>query len=1421
LFNGAVQISWFENDIDLAHKAAEHFIFHGPEYHGLGKGISVAEQSRVIDTASFTLNVLESINNKSKEEPFNFAIAGYGTGKSHLGVTLATLLSEPQSEVSKNILRNIKLADSEIADSVSKLLGQPYLVVAINGMNNFDLIGELIRQILEAIKNNNLDTSVLENLKPRFKDAIRFVESFKDGIKLELKSQFGSDCRIEDIVYSLQVFDEEVYRKISDIYEQKMGRPLANVFQESLSDFLSVVKQNYCGNGKPFAGIIIIFDEFGRYMEFSVKQPHIAGAGALQQLFEGVQANSENLFLLSFIQYELPAYISRIAPELRNELNRYVTRFHSSKRHELSTNLETLIANLIEKKDIDKINEHINSMAYSTEQIHGLIQKWFARDIENHLLWQDLDQFERLICKGCWPLHPVSVWVLYKLASGGKTLQQRSVLSLLDDIISEYENKKVENGQAIVPAELCNKSLVKEFISAEESGQQGALAHGYEAAKLKYINEFNKADDLILKAVLIMAKSEINVTSKDEYLYAMSIFSGSDHDKVLSILQKLEGELAVLEWNESINRFDIAGDAVPKRAFISELNTRVKKVSSTERAEHFSQNFKRWFDIEEYKSDFGPNNKITTRDWHYNIYCTNVENIEGQVNYCLRSWKDALKVDNLKGQLLYCYLGPESDYESVIEKFKETVSDSFDELKIERELGAPLAVMFIKDEDGSFSEKVAEYWILTEEMPNEQETESKYKNFILDRTNIVKEELNNKFEQLKAERHFCFATESKLNSTKMSALLEELFDTVYKKRIPFPFDGFNTAGGNAAKDCQIFTKELFRGGLDKEWLTARSGDELNRGHNVLDKSWGIFTESGSVSLKPKNSILREIIEQIDAKLYEESGEPEEDLNFLPLNLGELIRELCAPPFGCNLSSAGMISAYFVGRRKKELNTYLDDKIISIENWLSEAFPNKSTAPLDLHILERTIIQKVSGKALSEWEVLLENWETELSLKGKVKFMQNAEVLNKRVVVPQQLYHRYALLRKDSEDARLRLKQVQRMINEANDKTEEGYEKNNLINLTWGAAGLTDVLNILKSDSDQWGTANNQKITDSIGKARLKVQEEYPAWLEKQSVRNYNDIGKFKNFMLNKVGSNLEKLDLKEEIELLKEHVKEVEENVKYFEAMNNLTQEINSTLLNNIITASTSIETLNDYLRQTDLLLNKLSEAKYWTHLINMDVEGNVKKLKEFEAKCNKQIEKYKERMMKLLDIDSISNQNDIDYWKNEVQALLLAFDNSGKDLEDLRFIQGYLNIIENHFNRLLADTLTDAKLMQECNNLMQECHDSFDGDPPLDNENIYESMLRTVRARRKKKADEWIQMNVPKLENIKEMDAIKATQIKSQLTYAPNLLSEEQMQTVRTSLIACDDRIDELDVEGLVAKFKALSKSAKKAFIESIKPLL
>lgn len=39
LFDGAVQVGWFDDNPSLASRAAEHFVFHGPSYRGCPRSV--------------------------------------------------------------------------------------------------------------------------------------------------------------------------------------------------------------------------------------------------------------------------------------------------------------------------------------------------------------------------------------------------------------------------------------------------------------------------------------------------------------------------------------------------------------------------------------------------------------------------------------------------------------------------------------------------------------------------------------------------------------------------------------------------------------------------------------------------------------------------------------------------------------------------------------------------------------------------------------------------------------------------------------------------------------------------------------------------------------------------------------------------------------------------------------------------------------------------------------------------------------------------------------------------------------------------------------------------------------------------------------------------------------------------------------
>ena len=111
-----------------------------------------------------------------------------------------------------------------------------------------------------------------------------------------------------------------------------------------------------------------------------------------------------------------------------------------------------------------------------------------------------------------------------------------------------------------------------------------------------------------------------------------------------------------------------------------------------------------------------------------------------------------------------------------------------------------------------------------------------------------------------------------------------------------------------------------------------------------------------------------------------------------------------------------------------------------------------------------------------------------------------------------------------------------------------------------------------------------------------------------------------------------------------------------------------------------------------------------------------------------------------------------------------------------------------------------------------------FDGDdPPLDSEVIYASICESLQAKRSGLAAIWMENHVPPLNSIKTFDASKALQTISSLQKRPKLLSADQVNEVRKVISACEMRIDELEVDGLLAKFQGMSDQNKKAFIEQI----
>jgi len=1408
LFNGAVQVSWLEEDPRLASKAAEYFAFHGPSYHGVSRADFTNSSHKLVDTASFVNDVLSRLAGRTQDDPFMLAIAGYGTGKSHLAVTLSNFLGYPSSATSERILKNLKRADSQITADISVLLknvAKPFLVVTINGMKDFDLSAEITRQILKKLSDDGLDTTVLENLRPRFRTAIHFTESFFEPLRQDFVDLFGP-ISLDDIIARLKSQDEEAFATVSEIYSSKMGSPIHAVGQESLHDFIRVTKENYCGEGNHYAGLLILFDEFGRYLEFSVQKPHIAGSGALQQLFECVQANEDAVMLVCFIQYELRAYVSRIAPELRDDLNRYVTRYDSARKVRLSTNIETLIANLLDKQDLGFIQKELGASREVYATVHRQMKHWFP-ELKDHALWNDQDLFEQVVCEGCWPLHPVSVWTLYKLSTVGKLLQQRSALSLLAEVYDELKTADFGGGRTITPVDLCSDSLVNEFLSSERFGQQGASAHAYETVLDKYRHELGCEDVRVLKSVLLSSKLGTKAKSKEDALALLSAFCGLAPEETKHILHVLEKELAVLEWNEHILRYEITGDSVPRRAFLAYLQAKIEDINSNQRAEIFAQNFKQWIDLDTYQTDFGAQNNITTQDWHYAVSFSNIEMLRGKIDFAVRTWRVSYQPDDPKGQLVYCYAGPNSNLESVKRQARNLLKSCLEEHHISLDSGAPVAIIFLHDIDGSLGEKLAGYWILSNNM--DEEEVARYQHFIADRKQALEFEMKDLFSALEKDRHIIFATNQDIPASRTKVMLSRAFSVIYPKIIPFDFDGFSTVRGNAAKDAQVFTRQLITGRFDREWISTATPAQQNRAHKVLVDLWGILDSDGTLRLKPMNKVLREIVELLTDKLSAAcKGETE------PLNLGTVMEILCSPPYGCNVASAGLIIALFIGSRRNEVNLLKDGVSIGIENWLSTAMPKNF---FDLSVLASTELVQVSQDSLSEWESLLEDWELEEAILGSLEYQKKAHELQERVPLPPQLFWKHKNLSEKADNLRRELDHFNKQLTDEIEKIEVGKERMDLNRVSWGGSVLVDMRDAMVG-SDKWELSHIKEVEKHIASSRLFLKTHFAEWLRQQKAYNVRNLDTFR-VRMSRIGNNLEKLDLIEEKAAVTEHTEMIEAKIKEIEDATRLASDIESFIARNATSSNIKVTTLKSLLERIQQeFLGRIDVAEKLPNLDVKELTIAKRRLAEFQRQVIAKLDNYRGRMMELYNIEQLSSADDIAFWRGEVANLISIYEGEDHDLADLSQVQRQLDLMERHFRMLNDMNRTDLELAELLTQCFVETNMAFADDaPPLDAESVYEGIYERVLMERKALAETWMEMNVPALDEICKYTAVEAQQTKSRLESRPAYLAESQVDLVKMASESCRARLDELEVEGLLVRYQVMSNDNKRRFLEAI----
>lgn len=1406
LFNGAIDVDWLLSNPEKAEEVAESFVFHGPQYHGVTQKDVINSGHRLIDSASFFNDILNGLAVTS-ESPFTLAIAGFGSGKSHIALTLSELLETDNPEVRNKIINNMAIADERIANSVQEkisTLTHKVLVLTLNGMNNFDLSAQLLSEAKAKLAMAGLPLGMLEELRKRFVTAGNILQNLDSSLVSPLLNELGLQDKSE-IIERLSNFDESVYSKTHE-FLSSLGIPLIAIGNETAKDVLKLLSTHYVGEDKPYQKILILFDEFGRYLEFAMSNSSIAGNGALQHLYEGVQENSGKIAFVGFIQYELKAYEQRLPIAFKNEVSRFITRFQSAEKLYLSINLETLIASLLVKNDSDILVNHDNLSKVFTQ-----IQRWYPV-ASNHTLWSTQDLFERVVGRGCWPLSPLSIWILFHLSAGGQYLQQRSALSLLKSALNANEDYELSSERVnLPPVCLWSDDLQKEFEDVEEQAGRGAIMQSYASVIERSQQYLSESEILLLRSIVLLSVSRLKASSREDALTALQVFSGLSILDCASSLQNLEEEKNVVSWDESFHQFDIIGDSVSKSQFLKFLRNKVDSDYDEELAEKlFMKNAEQVSeDLKDIECDFGAAHDVKTPEWCYKARFTYwklfKQTAASLISQLIEDSRYA-SIDTARGIIVYCYVPPYENCDDVILETRALLRAS---AKAHNCTHLPVIVSIIND-TGEISRILCELDAICKMSSQELDLYGKIANLYSGkRQETLKELIRHSLLERKVVTSF--STEDQ--PMRMMQLGSYVFDKIYPKIIPFPFDGYKSYRASAAKDCMTFTRSL----LAKDVFTfdviqAMNQQQRNRANTVLKSSWVIFNKDGSIAAIPAQPNVRSIVKGWESLLF---GNKE-------LNCGEALEMACAPPYGANIASAGLLFSVFIQTRQNIVTVVHNEERVDFSIIIDDLFDG---SVLLYKFLEQITLFK-NEESGSEWEQLLTDWSNAASYTQRVEFSEEADNLKKRLPIPQALRWKANELYRLAMDAKSKIAEADEYDENGFRRIEKGDHSQDVSLWAWGGATLSKSIK-RRAQDPMWRQEDSQLLADQMLYAKQKVIQNFDSWLVRQRPQAGTPAAlvEFRKILIEQCGSSIQELGLHSELEKLKKFYNLNARSIEVIGEAQRAIRDAEEWLakngrVNSSITVL-QLDKLEDSLKaQMDLMQ---TPKRNMTKLSRVDMISEIDSaLQQYQdlaskiAEERKRIEKKAKETWNITELTPEKLDNTIALF-NE---LLTIYAGKEKDIQDFQMLSNAAESYRNILHRLKSmDISTDDFSARAAS--FQSDYTSRYGNfaPPWDVEQSFKALYRHCLTCREEASQKWFSAIEEKVRALATMTTAEANDLNRSLSTPPPYIDIKK-ETMRLERLqkALEDFLSTKEVEWLLEYFKRMSPVAQREFVKAIR---
>ncbi len=1396
-FEGAVQLRWVDDRTAQAEKAAEAFVFHGPRYHAASDAESDGIEGgyRLKDSVSFVRDLLGSIHGGLRGEevnPYWLVVAGYGSGKSHLALTSATLLANPQGAIAKKIVANITQADADLGKAiqgdVAKLV-KPVLVLTLDGMAGFHLGNALSHAVMTQLRRYGVDAGAIQALSPRFQSAEQFVER-NFAFRAESFAARLPKLSVEEICARLRDNDEVVYNEVDALYSEANGTPIPVVGQESAQELINTLCEVYCGDDGAFSSVVILFDEFGRYLEYAAEKPLLAGDAALQQIFQGVQDNSVKVRFIGFIQYELKAYLKRFGSADLRQLQRYITRFDSAQKWYLSTNLETLFAHMIGKKQAALAQVWQEGSAdtlchESWQRMSGALPGY-----NKFPVWGDEERFNRVIAQGCWPLHPLATWFLTRQRD---VVQSRSALTFIKEMIERIapESALVDGRlRQVSAAELILSSMLPEMIAAErESGS--AVAETLQLLLEKFSTHLSAEQRQVLAGVAILEKMRVGKQSQTNMDYLLCEATALSSVSLAAALQALSQDLGAIEWNRDLGQYELIADASTRGQFQQWLRKQQGKLTADAIRDLFVRRGAADTGLGNVATDFAVSHDISTLEWHFEAQFAHGRILEKIIQRVFQDWEQATTPTDAKGKVVYAYIHADDDVAEIESHINRVFSA---ELKRTQCQSAPIWVVGVSDQDGILADHIGRLHLFDEQMSADDR--ERFRRFVPEEIERSRQALRESAQDAIKRRLFWVAGFDDAPEGRLKQVADAIFSQVYTQVLPFQFDGFATSAGGGALDCAQLTRSLVARQVDGNWVQAQQKRLQNRTVSLLVHNWKALSSNGKLTepLEPKVKAVFDWLEQ------SHQDDPARTLY-------RSFKALIAPPYGMNASSAGLMLGLLLGGISPPRRIERNGEMVASSDWVNEAFP----AQKGKHFFEKAMLEQSTLRFLSEdsegrWRSLLNRWETETNYQAICAIAKEAAQTKKVDPLPEVLEGKYGYLQDRAEGILVLLRAAEDELVTL-ERSVEKAERQSLAGELLRVGTRLIKRRQTMEDEDCWPEQlihEGDKLLAMVH--QLLLSGILHDWLPRQSCHSMAQVSDFRHQM-GKTVESLKLMNFKAEAQALEARVQHSIAHVEEKQKFSLTLDESEDYPRQSKPTESTPVRDLRDAIAKGEELVKGVQGAH--SVLKADEINARVKAIENHQNQLRDMLNRQTETLGSLfsLTLETESSLRETLVKAERLRKIFVGTRDESEVADIITVLQRVLADVAVWESNNISPERLNELLTQQIQHQVNELNDFLETheiESPWELAAIYDALAKErIDAANKCSAD-WLAPRTQLAEQIDSLELSRCIAVEKELMAAPTYLSDEGRAKVEGYLIAIRKRHAELTEELRQAKIHA-----------------